>query len=613
MKKLLFLSIIALLTLNSCRRDSGKSGYYPFQSEEDGRWGMMSASGKVLFSDEFDEKPIKTYCDRFRIYNQDNLWEIYTAEEKPRQIGGEYLYVGRYCNGVAAVTERGKYITLIDTEGEVVKTLDKIEGKTIAKITDFDDNGLAVIITDDDLQGVINTNGDDVVKPIYGMITVGYEFIITVDKEENDKEGGPKKFNVLDLKGNPISTVDMQKKDIESVSPSRGYIIAKTSDGYGILDTKGEWVVKPNKKYGEIHRVRNGYFIYEKGNFGLRDLNGDVILRNKYATLFFTEDKNRLIASRDGEYTLINMEGDQMGEDDYEELWCLDENHFAGKLNSHNWVIIDSNGKETSDPNVDIADINENKIYNYGYIVSDYVNISGLVAATGITKDGIDGLTFSSTVNDVIKQKETAEDNERDLSYFRGDTYVSYNNNFGVKGADIKVVARFDDKIVKAVKERKARRDSFTGVRWYEDEVVGYECTKAKPVSYAIRFNNKEKLYSKLDEVYNQVCSQASSQGDVKNKTDDAIVVKTTDNNYITVSGHDDYILVENGDPNTFSYSLKDLGYEESQETTDSEGQKKTQTTSKKSTSSVDKKSSSTKTSSSKSSESRVGTTNGRG
>ena len=526
---------------------------------------MMSPSGEILFSDEFEEWPTEAYCDRFMVRNNDGLWEIYTAEEKPMQIGSEYLYAGRFCNGAAPVTERNKYITLINTDGEVIKTLDKINGKTIAKMKNFRDNGLAEIVADDDMHGIVNTAGDVVVKPIYGSITVSDELVFAIDKKEMEKEKEQRKVVVLDLNGNIITTIDKLKRNIKTIFARKEYIVANTSDGDGILDKNGNWVLKPHEKYGEIISVQNGSFIFRKDDYGLRDLKGEVILRNKYDHLWFTENKDRLIAERDNEYTLINLEGDQIGEDKYERLWDLDNDHFAGRLNSHIWIIIDANGKEIGDPNVDIYDIGG--YYNLDYIESDYVNIEGLVSSIGITKDGIDKLTFSSSAADVIKHKETAEDNSHELYYYKGNTYISYCKDFGVKGANIYVTVRFNNEVVKAITEKRKKTYSYysgvfrTESWYYEDVVVGYEYTRAKPVSYSVWFQNKGKLNGKLDIIYDRLCSLASSQGNVKKKTDNAIIVNTDGSNYITVSKHDDNITLENGNSTTFLYSLSDLEY----------------------------------------------------
>ena len=56
----LFLSMLAMLTmmLFSCTKtENGNVEYIPFQETKDGQWGMISMDGKVLFKEEFKNKP----------------------------------------------------------------------------------------------------------------------------------------------------------------------------------------------------------------------------------------------------------------------------------------------------------------------------------------------------------------------------------------------------------------------------------------------------------------------------------------------------------------------------------------------------------------------------
>ena len=88
MKKtiLLFISCIVICLLNSCNKGKERGvQYFPFQESENSLWGMISPSGKVLFNEEFKEMPTIVRDGRFMVRNADGLWEIYTAEEKPKK------------------------------------------------------------------------------------------------------------------------------------------------------------------------------------------------------------------------------------------------------------------------------------------------------------------------------------------------------------------------------------------------------------------------------------------------------------------------------------------------------------------------------------------------
>ena len=75
------------------------------------------------------EKPTVAHNGRFFIQTNNGTWEMYTAEKKPQPIGKEYAHISGFHNGVAIVAEKGKPVSIIDTEGNTIKVLDSIAGK----------------------------------------------------------------------------------------------------------------------------------------------------------------------------------------------------------------------------------------------------------------------------------------------------------------------------------------------------------------------------------------------------------------------------------------------------------------------------------------------------
>ena len=60
--------VVAMLTmmLFSCSKtENGNVEYIPFQETADGQWGMISLDGKVLFKEEFKNKPTVVRDGRF--------------------------------------------------------------------------------------------------------------------------------------------------------------------------------------------------------------------------------------------------------------------------------------------------------------------------------------------------------------------------------------------------------------------------------------------------------------------------------------------------------------------------------------------------------------------
>ena len=117
------------MLLNACSKSSVFSPpieYLPFQEEKDGYWGMISPDGKVLFSGEFKEEPTVAMNGRFFVKNGDGLWELYTAEEKPKKLGEEYLEVVSFREDVTPVVRKNQSIELINLDGERFARLIKL-------------------------------------------------------------------------------------------------------------------------------------------------------------------------------------------------------------------------------------------------------------------------------------------------------------------------------------------------------------------------------------------------------------------------------------------------------------------------------------------------------
>lgn len=86
-------------------------------------------------------------------------------------------------------------MAIIDTDGRVVKNLNKIDGKQVDGVRAFEGD-YAVFMTADSLWGVINQNGDCVVKPEYyslndygdgKFIGVNAKYKKEVKKDQKDK------------------------------------------------------------------------------------------------------------------------------------------------------------------------------------------------------------------------------------------------------------------------------------------------------------------------------------------------------------------------------------------------------------------------------------------
>lgn len=138
MNRLTPLLLFMVMILSSCNKETNDYvTAFPYMETDKGKWGMITTDGEVLFSQEFKNQPTVVRNGVFLVKNEANLWEIYKAEKKPEKIGSEYTGATIFSNGRAIVCEKDKYITIIDTEGKAIKTLDEIDGKRVNTVFRF--------------------------------------------------------------------------------------------------------------------------------------------------------------------------------------------------------------------------------------------------------------------------------------------------------------------------------------------------------------------------------------------------------------------------------------------------------------------------------------------
>ena len=364
-----FMYGIAILTgmvLAACGHKSGNQDeieYFPFQTEKNGNWGLISPSGEVLFAEEFKNAPTIAVNGRFLVTNGDGMVEIYTTDKKPKKIGGEYLQAGLFYEDVAPVVEKDKHIQLIDRDGNVKVTLDKIDGKTVKGCTNFT-NGIAIVQVEDDY-GAIDVDGKVVLAPQYAGIEINFDGrMVALHKKYRDEDWENRTFSIFDRKGKEIATIKASKfTDIRIVKTSYrtsrdqligdGLLVAVNKDGRrveGILGFDGEWVLKPTDKRHEYSEVVGDLLTYRNSDgMGLTNMKGDNLIRAKFYKLEFV-DKDLLIGKKSSgdRWELYNLEGEKIGKEDYEEIWLFhgNEDYTFAKIGNGDYVLLDRKGNE---------------------------------------------------------------------------------------------------------------------------------------------------------------------------------------------------------------------------------------------------------------------------
>ena len=550
MKKITFVfAVLTAMLFASCSKtENDKVEYIPFQESADGQWGMISLDGKILFTEEFKTKPTVVRDGRFFVRTKEGLWEMYDATNKPKKIGTDYAHASGFRNGVALVAEKNKPVSIIDTEGKTKKILDKIEGKVVDGVRSFEE-GYAVFMTVDSLFGVINQGGDCVIKPEYTELNdCGDGKFIGINKKyEADLKKGKKdkvKLSVVNTSGKILYEFMASKYNDVHQKFSDGLLpISVKKDGketWGIINEKGEEVVKPTTKIKNIGNVKDEKFTYYNGEgWGLMNTKGETLIRAKYEFLYFDGD-NMLVAivKKDAdtfESKYVNEKDEQIGEDTYVSatpFTMFDGEHAIVKPNDKIYSIISKEGKQIEG----LPDIVEIGTFEgESYIQSDYVDFKALIADCKISDDGMFGMSFKTTPAEAIKAQVKEGIAMSDENHKAGDLYwydLTDEVWFIKKPGNISSIfeMHYTGYLTKKTYRTKRIIDYVIGDwYWYHDKKIptGYVYNKVSMRNFKMTFDNDGKLHGKLSDVLLALKGKFKSMGKIVKENNGAFVVTT--------------------------------------------------------------------------------------
>lgn len=402
MKKISSYIFIIFTVLTSCTNlETNEFEYVPFQKKENGKWGMISiATGKTLFENIFDNEPTLPNSNRFLVKNENNMWEIYTLDEVPQKIGNEYTTATIFNKGKAIVAEKGKAVSVIDTDGKVLKTLDNIDKQTVLRVWPFNE-GYAVYQTNSGY-GLLDENGNSVIKAEYCAMSPYFcnERIIAIEKKYADayklKRLNELSYCILDNKGNKISEINGTDYNLDfpysffedGLLPI--YDTRTNNRCCGLIDRDGNIIIKPSNKINQIIDIKGDNFVYSYGGaFGIMNIQNEVLLRPQFDILYFDRE-NTLVAgiynynNETSTYKYIDIKGNSTINNTFKNILLFSIfncGHTLVENNKNNWSIIDEAGGQLQNiPNI------YNITFSKGdkYVENDKVGIDEILKEIGI-------------------------------------------------------------------------------------------------------------------------------------------------------------------------------------------------------------------------------------
>lgn len=568
MKQYYYLVFIALFAMVvSCSKDESRGvEYVPYQETDDGQWSMISPAGEVLFSEEFKNAPTVAKEGRFMVKNESGLWEIFTAEAKPQKIGKDYAYASCFDGGKALVSERNDYIKIIDKDGNDLKILDKIGNKIVDAVSSFSE-GYAVYQTGD-LFGAIDDNGNEVVKADYLILynCSDGKFIGVNKKYEKDfnKKDGEKKitYDVLDTSGKVLFQINSDKYTNNGTRFIDGLLtVAVEKDGkecWGLINDKGEIVVKPIDKIKGISDIKGERFVYNNGEgYGLMNLKCENVVRAKYDYLYF-DVNDRLVAitektkgSNNYECKFIDDNDNQIGEDKYVSInpfAHFDGKHSFVKVSDRIWSIVDLDGKQV-DKLPDIVNINLS--FGDTEVVNDHIDFAALFTEMKLSENGVDGLTFKTTPSEAVKVCVENGGRTGTDKHAADDPYwYDYTDNVGYFKSSSKVlayiIAGFPGKLSRQT--YRTETEYYYGYAFNHKVPSGYAFNNYAATTFLVSFRNSGKMTGKLDTLLKELKAHFKKNGKLEKENNGAAVFTINEKNRALLYMKEDAVSVIWGD-----------------------------------------------------------------
>lgn len=423
------LGLLAALCLASCSGFGGSGPemtYLPVKTDKNSNWGMVGPDGKLLFEDEFEDKPTPVFGGVFAV-KESKGYSIYAADAKPRIIGDleNLTDVGIMSEGVIPATRKGERIGFYKADGKLAFTLEPVNNKEIIQVSSYFRDGVAVILDEDGNYGAINSSGKVIIEPKYANLGEFSDGLAVAtpkaDPAQTDTMDETESIIVIiNKKGEELAKL----RDATIYGPAHdGLFAGNKNNRYGFFNKKGEFKKMP-EKVKEIGMFNSKYFTFcnDEGKWGVMDMDGEIVTRPKYEDVTILLPGDKFLCESDNKKTYIVNTSDERittFEDievgpigsAWEYLGWRTEFGFVGE-EGHSISFYNEKGESTI----------KNDFYEIGLqfnqsVMSDYLNIDGAAEklAAYLSDNSYDKVVIGSPISKYVKGEP------RD--YTRTDTY----------------------------------------------------------------------------------------------------------------------------------------------------------------------------------------------
>lgn len=336
-------AIISLgIALTGCGGASGDAEYISVQLDDSKMWSLLDVNkGEMVFTDEFFAPVTSVEKGAFFMQTDEGSFDLYRLSDTKNKLNRDsYTFVTNFNkHGYAIVRVKSEPWQIIDTKGSTIATLDKNANIS----SGFSDDGLAVFVNKDGLCGFVNEQGQITITPKFKAVRPFCDGVAVVLSKN---EGGKAYFDVIDTRGETLFKFNTgQYSDISDYHQNHAFAVE--GDHIVLLDKQGQKVaaVGSGSSISDLS-YSDGKFIYSDGEFyGVKDLEGNILLRAKYNKLQFVGGSKLLARSSNGKYGVVNPADDVVMPFEYNQLTYVAPGRYltySGSLQ----VLINEKGKE---------------------------------------------------------------------------------------------------------------------------------------------------------------------------------------------------------------------------------------------------------------------------
>lgn len=476
--------IVFSLLLIACSKNSSSSfvnyEYLAVQIEKGDNWSIMDNNGKIVVMEEYASEDEISFITPEGVYwvksNEDDKFRLYSIESPKKPISkGEYVYVTNFINGNAFCSDGLSPIQVVDTKGNVKKTLPK-EIRAVRRSSKYSSDGVIYIEKTGKFAGLLDFEGNLVTKAQYSEIYSFSDGVAVVEKN-NDND----KLYIIGRDGKEKGVIDLNRYKIVDYEFREGKLpVLDLSDNNRLLylDKKGDVALEiPTKISADWEATFvDGYAVVScenidgvevvdlvrgiatVGKYGVIDEKGEVVIRvGKYDRICNYGNGRFLVGTKNGngKYYVVDRDDNPIT-DDYEGAILLPfVNKFAMR-DGDNYILVDTNGNEIKNSEF------ENFISQwYEVVMYNDINQMATDIVEKISPKGYNPIQCKQNLKDVVNVLKLNSETQK-----RGYRYIEL-GSFKADIYDVDVFLQFDERTLVEKTHKEVVNDG-----WFSHEKI---------------------------------------------------------------------------------------------------------------------------------------------